>query len=68
MSRLLSPLEIKYARQKTGALIRITQRLSPPLHPVNISGGGSSQFGRASAPTMPQRVHTMRGPNVGTGT
>jgi hypothetical protein len=28
--------------------------------------GCSHQFGRASAPTMPQRVHTMRGPNVGT--
>jgi hypothetical protein len=26
------------------------------------------QFGRASAPIMPQRVHTMRGPNIGTGT
>jgi len=28
----------------------------------------SFQFGRASAPTMPQRVHTIFGPNVGTGT
>jgi hypothetical protein len=28
----------------------------------------SRQFGRASAPTIPQRVHTMRGPNAGTGT
>jgi hypothetical protein len=28
----------------------------------------SPQFGRTSAPTMPQRVHTIRGPNVGTGT
>jgi hypothetical protein len=28
----------------------------------------SCQFGRTSAPTMPQRVHTIRGPNVGTGT
>ena len=37
--------------------------------PVRLSRGGCScQFGRASAPTMPQRVHTMRGPNVGTGT
>jgi hypothetical protein len=26
------------------------------------------QFGRASAPIMPQRVHTIRGPNDGTGT
>jgi hypothetical protein len=25
-------------------------------------------FGRASAPMMPQRVHTMRRPKVGTGT
>jgi hypothetical protein len=30
-------------------------------------GGCSRQFGRASAPMMPQRVQTMRGPNVGTG-
>jgi hypothetical protein len=29
--------------------------------------GRSRQFGRASAPMMPHRVHTMRGPNVGTG-
>jgi hypothetical protein len=37
--------------------------------PVNVSRAGCSrQFGRASAPTMPQRVHTVRGPNVGTGT
>jgi hypothetical protein len=28
----------------------------------------SRQFGRTSAPMMPQRVHTIRGPNVGTGT
>jgi hypothetical protein len=35
-----------------------------PLSPA----GCSRQFGRASAPMMPQRVHTMRGPNVGTGT
>jgi hypothetical protein len=31
-------------------------------------GGCSCQCGRASAPMMPQFVHTMRGPNVGTGT
>ena len=30
--------------------------------------GCSFQFGRASAPMMPHRVHTIRGPNVGTGT
>jgi hypothetical protein len=37
--------------------------------PVRLSRAGCSrQFGRASAPTMPQRVHTIRGPNVGTGT
>jgi hypothetical protein len=24
------------------------------------------QFGRASAPMMPQRVHTLRGPKLGT--
>jgi hypothetical protein len=35
--------------------------------PVRLSRGGCSrQFGRASAPMMPHRVHTMRGPNVGT--
>jgi hypothetical protein len=28
----------------------------------------SRQFGRASAPIMPHLVHTMRGPNMGTGT
>jgi hypothetical protein len=37
--------------------------------PVRVSrGGGFCQFGRASAPMIPHRVHTMRGPNVGTGT
>jgi hypothetical protein len=37
--------------------------------PLRLSRAGCSrQFGRASAPMMPQRVHTMRGPNVGTGT
>ena len=37
--------------------------------PVTLSrASGSRQFGRASAPTSPHRVHTMRGPNVGTGT
>jgi hypothetical protein len=30
--------------------------------------GRSDQLGRASAPTMPQPVHTMRGPKLGTGT
>jgi hypothetical protein len=29
--------------------------------------GCSRQFGRASAPMIPHRVHTMRGPNDGTG-
>jgi hypothetical protein len=28
----------------------------------------SRQLGRASALMMPHRVHTMRGPNIGTGT
>jgi hypothetical protein len=37
--------------------------------PVRLSRAGFSlQFGRASAPTMPQLVQTMRGPNAGTGT
>jgi hypothetical protein len=32
--------------------------------PVSVSHGGCSfQFGRASAPKMPHRVHTMRGPS-----
>ena len=30
--------------------------------------GLSFQFDRATAPTIPHRVHTMRGPNDGTGT
>jgi hypothetical protein len=30
--------------------------------------GGICTNGRASVPMMPQRVHTMRGPNDGTGT
>ena len=37
--------------------------------PVRLSRCGCSrQFGRASAPMIPQRVHTMRGPNDGTAT
>jgi hypothetical protein len=32
------------------------------------AGRDSRQFGRASAPTIPHLVHTIRGPNVGTGT
>jgi hypothetical protein len=28
----------------------------------------STQFGRASAPMIPQTVHTMRGPKDGAGT
>jgi hypothetical protein len=37
--------------------------------PVRLSRGGRfRQCGRASAPTIPQRVQTIRGPNVGTGT
>jgi hypothetical protein len=37
--------------------------------PAPLSRAGCSrQFGRASAPMMPHRVPTMRGPNVGTGT
>jgi len=40
-----------------------------PLHPVRLSRGGCSfQFGRASAPTIPQLVQTMRGPKVDTAT
>jgi hypothetical protein len=31
-------------------------------------GRCSRQFGRASAPIMPQPVHTIFGPNAGTGT
>jgi hypothetical protein len=37
--------------------------------PVKLSPvGRSGQFGPANAPMMPQLVHTMRGPNHGTGT
>jgi hypothetical protein len=36
--------------------------------PVSLGGACSFQFGRASAPMIPNRVHTIRGPNVGTGT
>jgi hypothetical protein len=37
--------------------------------PVRVSRGGCScQCGRASAPMIPQFVHTIRGPNDGTGT
>jgi hypothetical protein len=37
--------------------------------PLRLSRAGCSrQFGRASAPTIPHRVQTIRGPNVGTGT
>jgi hypothetical protein len=32
------------------------------------AGGCSCQFGRAPAPMIPHRVHTIRGPNVRTGT
>jgi hypothetical protein len=49
------------------------QALLEPVHRhrtlVSVSRVGCfRQFGRASTPRMPQRVHTMRGPNVGTGT
>jgi hypothetical protein len=37
--------------------------------PVRLYPGGCSfQFGRASAPMMPQPVQTMRGPKAGTAT
>jgi len=37
--------------------------------PAPLSRAGCSrQFGRASAPMMPHRLHTMRDPNAGTGT
>jgi FG-GAP repeat len=42
---------------------------TPWLGPAPLSRAGCScQFGRASAPMIPQRVQTMRGPNDGTGT
>jgi hypothetical protein len=38
-------------------------------HPVRLGRScRSAQFGRASAPMVPQLAHTMRGPNDGTGT
>jgi hypothetical protein len=37
--------------------------------PVKLSvEGRSCQLGRANAPMIPQLVHTIRGPKVGTGT
>jgi hypothetical protein len=37
--------------------------------PVRLGGSACSfQFGRSSAPMIPNRVHTIRGPNVGTDT
>jgi len=35
---------------------------------VNSAGPFRWYDGRALAPIIPQRAHTMRGPNVGTGT
>jgi hypothetical protein len=53
---------------KRSATSRLT-RAHRHCTPVRVSRGGCScQFGRASTPMIPQRVHTMRGPNVGTGT
>jgi hypothetical protein len=39
---------------------------TPFQHPA-ADRSRSRQYGRASAPMIPQRLHTMRGPNVGTG-
>jgi hypothetical protein len=37
--------------------------------PLKLSYGGRSyQFGRTKAPMIPHAVHTIRGPNAGTGT
>jgi tripartite-type tricarboxylate transporter receptor subunit TctC len=50
---------------------RAVARASPDGHSTLLRlsrAGCSCQFGRASAPMIPQRVHTMRGPNDGTGT
>jgi hypothetical protein len=36
--------------------------------PNRLTAARSCQFGRASAPIVPQLAHTIRGPNAGTGT
>jgi hypothetical protein len=46
-------------------LKRLRSVLGFATAPVRVSRGGCSfQSGRASAPSIPQPVHTMRGPNV----
>jgi hypothetical protein len=54
---------------------RFCSALRPPFRgltawtPLRLARAGCSrQFGRASPPIIPHFVHTMRGPNVGTGT
>jgi hypothetical protein len=60
-SRAVSRQELRGATLLFGQLRHCT--------PVRLSRVGCSvQFGRASAPTIPQRVHTMRGPKAGTAT
>jgi hypothetical protein len=61
----VQPLGLR-AQKSEGALLFVRQ-----LHhcaPVSVSRGGSSlQRGLASASTIPQPVHAIRGPKLGTG-
>jgi hypothetical protein len=69
-SRLRPPLSLRSGghrpregtRAFSGPLIATAVRSSSSVE------GRSCQFGRANAPMMPQLVHTIRGPNHGTGT
>jgi hypothetical protein len=66
--RLGGPVRRSGEQAQRPALVgRKTVVGSPPSHPgLALPRRLLPPFGRASAPTMPQRVHTMRGPNVGT--
>jgi hypothetical protein len=67
-----SPLPVWDPRQADGNRRGFLMRAgSQRCHctPVKVSRSSRSfQFGRASAPTMPQTVQTMRGPKAGTAT
>jgi hypothetical protein len=67
-SRYASPAPSRRAEPREG-----TRAFSGPLIATAVRSsssveGRSCQFGRANAPMMPQLVHTIRGPNHGTGT
>jgi hypothetical protein len=60
-------------KQQIGLAVRALESLPLGAHrhgavPAPLSRAGRScQFGRASAPMIPHRVHTVRGPNAGPG-